>query len=39
MNKKDPNYVVKLEKAIAKKYGDEAIENPKKHWSDEKENQ
>jgi phage FluMu gp28-like protein len=37
MSKKDPNYVVKLEKAIAKKYGQEAIENPKKHWTDEKE--
>jgi len=37
MKKKDPNYVVKLEKAIAKKYGQEAIENPKKYWTDEKE--
>ena len=37
MSKKDPNYVVKLEKAIAKKYGKEAIENPKKHWTDDKE--
>ncbi len=37
MSKKDPNYVVKLEKAIAKKYGKEAIENPKKYWTDEKE--
>tara|TARA_R100000005_G_C4989005_1_gene196767 strand:+ start:464 stop:841 length:378 start_codon:yes stop_codon:yes gene_type:complete len=37
MSKKDPNYVVKLEKAILKKYGEEAIENPKKHWNDEKE--
>ena len=34
---KDPNYIVKLEKAIAKKYGEEAIENPRKHWNDEKE--
>ena len=39
MNKKDPNYVVKLEKAIAKKYGEETIENPKKYWTDEKEKQ
>ena len=31
---KDPNYLVKLEKAISKKYGPEAIENPSKHWSD-----
>ena len=37
MKKKDPNYVVKLEKAIAKKYGEETIENPKKYWTDEKE--
>ena len=34
MKKKDPNYIVKLEKAISKKYGAEAIENPRKHWSD-----
>ena len=39
MKKKDPNYVVKLEKAIAKKYGEEAVENPKKYWTDEKEKQ
>ena len=37
MKKKDPNYVVKLEKAIAKKYGEQAIENPKKYWTEEKE--
>ena len=29
MKNKDPNYVVKLEKAIAEKYGEEAIQNPK----------
>ena len=34
---KDPNYVVKVEKAIADKYGQEAIQNPKSNWSDEKE--
>ena len=39
MKKKDPNYVVKLEKAIAKKYGDEAIQHPQRDWNDEKENQ
>ena len=33
----DPNYIVKLEKAIAKKYGHEAIQNPKKYWDEEKE--
>jgi len=37
MTKKDPNYVVKIEKAIAEKYGSETIENPKSHWTDEKE--
>ena len=37
MSKKDPNYVVKLEKAISKKYGQEAIENPRKYWTDEDE--
>jgi hypothetical protein len=35
--KKDPNYIVKIEQAIQKKYGDEAIQNPKKHWNREKE--
>ena len=34
---KDPNYVVKVEKAIAKKYGDETVQNPKANWTDEKE--
>ena len=34
---KDPNYLVKLEKAISKKYGQEAIENPRKYWSEEDE--
>ena len=37
MKKKDPNYVVKVEKAIAEKYGNETIQNPKKHWTKEKE--
>ena len=39
MSKKDPNYVVKLEKAIAEKYGEDAIQNPKKNWNEEKEAQ
>jgi len=39
MDKKDPNYLVKLEKAIAAKYGKEAIQNPKADWSDDKEKQ
>ena len=34
---KDPNRIAKFEKAISKKYGHEAIENPRKHWNDEKE--
>jgi len=34
---KDPNYVAKLEKAIKDKYGEAAIENPRKYWNDEKE--
>ena len=37
MKNKDPNYVVKVEKAISEKYGKETIENPKSHWTDEKE--
>ena len=34
---KDPNRVARIEKAIAKKYGHEAVENPRKHWNGEKE--
>jgi hypothetical protein len=33
----DPHYIVKVEKAIAKKYGKEAIQNPKANWNEEKE--
>lgn len=36
---KDPNYAVKVEKAIADKYGKETIVNPKSQWDDEKEKQ
>ncbi len=36
---KDPNYVVKIEQAIAKQYGEEAIQNPKKTWTEEKDEQ
>ena len=39
MSDKDPNEIVKIEKAIAKKYGEEAIQNPKKYWTDDKEKQ
>ena len=37
MKDKDPNYVVKIEKAIAEKYGEETIQNPKVRWNDDKE--
>ena len=37
MNKKDPNYAVKVEQAIAKKYGEETVANPKSQWNDDKE--
>ena len=35
--KKDQNYIANVEKAIAQKYGTEAIQNPKSNWTDEKE--
>ena len=34
---KDDNHLIKVEKAIQEKYGDEAIQNPKANWDDEKE--
>ena len=34
---KDPNYVAKVERAIAKKYGEETVQHPKKEWTDDKE--
>ena len=34
---KDQNYVIKVEQAIAKKYGAETVQHPKKEWTDEKE--
>ena len=37
MKSKDPNYAIKIEKAIADKYGEEAVQNPKAGWTDEKE--
>ena len=37
MKKKDPNYAVKVEKAIAEKYGEEAVQHPKKDWNEKKE--
>lgn len=35
--KKDLNEIAKYEVAISKKYGDEAIKNPKSSWTDKKE--
>lgn len=37
MNNKDPNYIAKLEKAIAEKYGAETVAHPKAEWDEEKE--
>ena len=37
MNKKDPNYIAALEKAIKEKYGELATMNPKMFWDSEKE--
>jgi len=37
MKEKDINYVAGLEKAIKKKYGAEAIQNPAAYWDEEKE--
>jgi hypothetical protein len=34
---KDPNRVARIEKAIAKKYGYDAIQNPRANWDDKKE--
>ena len=35
--KRDQNYIAKLEKAIADKYGDAAVQNPKANWNKDKE--
>tara|TARA_R110000824_G_scaffold234072_17_gene422596 strand:- start:2722 stop:3111 length:390 start_codon:yes stop_codon:yes gene_type:complete len=37
MKEKDLNKVARIEKAIAKKFGDEAITNPKSLWTGQKE--
>tara|TARA_B100000131_G_scaffold233315_1_gene225187 strand:- start:78 stop:464 length:387 start_codon:yes stop_codon:yes gene_type:complete len=34
---KDPDKIAAIEKAIAKKYGKEAIQNPKGNWTTDKE--
>ena len=36
-DKKDLNYIAKLEQEVSKKYGKETIVNPKQGWDDEKE--
>ena len=37
MKEKDLNYIAGLEKAIKKKYGEEAIQNPASSWDEDKE--
>ena len=37
MKEKDLNEIARIEKAIKEKYGDEAIQNPKRNWDEEKE--
>jgi hypothetical protein len=37
MRSKDPNYAIKVERAIAEKYGKETVQHPRKDWTDEKE--
>ena len=37
MKEKDLDYIASLEKAIKKKYGEDAIQNPAKFWNEEKE--
>ena len=34
---KDPDYNIKVERAISEKYGEETIQHPKSNWSDDKE--
>jgi hypothetical protein len=37
MKDKDPNQIAAVEKAIAEKYGDEAVQNPRANWNEVKE--
>ncbi len=37
MSNKDWNRIAKIEEAISKKYGEDAIQNPRANWDDEKE--
>ena len=39
MKRKDPNFAIKVEKAIAEKYGEETVQHPKSEWTNEKEKQ
>ena len=39
MKNKNLNKIAAFEKAIAEKYGDEAVLNPKSNWNEEKEKQ
>ena len=34
---KDQDYIVRVEQAIAQKYGEETIQNPKAGWDENKE--
>jgi ribosomal protein L4 len=33
----DPNYEIKIEKAISEKYGEETVQHPSSNWDEEKE--
>ena len=35
--KKDPDKIAAIEKAMAKKYGIESVQNPKANWNEDKE--
>ena len=37
MSSKDPNRIAAIEKAISQKYGNEAIQNPRANWDENKE--
>ena len=37
MSKDNQEYIAKLEKAISQKYGEEAINNPRRFWDEDKE--
>ena len=37
MSSDNQDYIVKLEKAISQKYGEEAINNPRRFWDEDKE--